>query len=69
MIDGVKCDEFTFTTTMNMAEVIGAQMPPEAAEAMKGLTMAMKGSMWVAKDRARRGRVRRVPEGARRRPT
>ena len=48
-IDGVKCDEYTFTTTMNLAEVTGGQMPPEAAEMMKGLTMVLKGSMWVAK--------------------
>ena len=50
MIDGLKCDEYTFTTTMSMAEVIGSQMPAEAAEAMKGISMAMKGSMWVTKD-------------------
>jgi hypothetical protein len=28
----------------------GAQVPPEAAAAMQGITMVMKGSMWVAKD-------------------
>ena len=50
VIDGFKCDEYTFTTTMNMAEMTGPQLPPEAAEMMKGLTMVMKGSMWVTKD-------------------
>ena len=48
-IDGLKCDEYTFTTTMNLSDVTGEKLPPEAAELMKGLTMAMKGSMWVAK--------------------
>jgi len=50
-IDGLKCDEYTFTTTMSLAEVTGGggQLPPEAAEMMKGLTMVLKGSMWVAK--------------------
>jgi hypothetical protein len=50
VIDGLKCDEYTFSTTMSMAEAGGAQMPPEAAEMLKDLTMVMKGSMWVAKD-------------------
>lgn len=50
VIDGLKCDEFTFTATMALGEVMGAQMPPEAAEMMKGLSLAMKGSTWVAKD-------------------
>jgi hypothetical protein len=49
VIDGLKCDEYTFSTSMNLAEVTGGQLPPEAAEMMKGLTMVMKGSMWVAK--------------------
>ena len=50
MIDGLKCDEYTFTTTMNMADAGGANMPPEAAAMMKDLVMTMKGSMWVTKD-------------------
>jgi hypothetical protein len=49
VIDGLKCDEYTFTTSLNLAEATGGQLPPEAAEMMKGLTMVMKGSMWVAK--------------------
>lgn len=50
VIDGKKCDEYAFTTSMSMADVTGSQMPPEAAAMMKGMTMSMKGSMWVAKD-------------------
>jgi Domain of unknown function (DUF4412) len=49
-IDGMKCDEYAFTTSMNMAQMGGGQMPPDAAAAMQGITMVMKGSMWVAKD-------------------
>jgi len=49
-IDGFKCSEYTFTTSMNMSEVSGAQMPPEAAAALQGITMIMKGSLWVTKD-------------------
>lgn len=50
VIDGFKCDEYTFSTTMSMAEAGGTQIPPEAAEMLKDVTMIMKGSMWVAKD-------------------
>jgi hypothetical protein len=50
VIDGFKCDEYTFTTRMNMGEMSGAKVPPEAAAMMQGVTMTMTGSMWVAKD-------------------
>jgi hypothetical protein len=49
-IDGMKCDEYTFTTSINLSQMGGAQVPPEAAAAMQGITMLMKGSTWVAKD-------------------
>lgn len=49
-IDGMKCDEYAFTTSLSMSEVGGAQMPPEAAAMMKDVTMVMKGSLWVTKD-------------------
>lgn len=49
VIDGVKCDEFTFTTTMDMAGFGGAQAPPEAAAMLQGMKMNMAGSIWVAK--------------------
>jgi hypothetical protein len=49
VIDGLKCDEYTFTTTMTLAEVTGGQLPPETAEMVKGLSVGMKGSTWVAK--------------------
>jgi hypothetical protein len=57
-IDGLKCDEFTFTTSMNLSDVGGAQVPPEAAAAMQGITMMMKGSLWVAKDAPGAGEYR-----------
>ncbi|HET7696157.1 MAG TPA: hypothetical protein VFK57_10650 [Vicinamibacterales bacterium] len=50
VIDGVKCDEYTFTSRMNMGEMTGRQVPPEAAAMMQGVTMLMNGSIWVAKD-------------------
>jgi molybdopterin-biosynthesis enzyme MoeA-like protein len=50
VLDGIKCDEFTFTTKMNMGEVSGRQLPPEARQMMQGVMMVMNGSMWVAKD-------------------
>ena len=50
VIDGFKCDEFMFTTTMNMSEMGGPNVPPEAAAMLKDLSMVMKGSMWVTKD-------------------
>ena len=51
VIDGVSCDEYLFTTSVDMASVGGgaAQMPPEAAAMMQGVTMKMKGSVWVSK--------------------
>jgi len=52
VIDGVKCDEYAFSTVMKMSDMNpgGSAMPPEAAEMMKGMQMVMKGSVWVAKD-------------------
>ena len=50
VIDGLKCDEYKFTTRMNMGEMTGRQVPPEAAAMMAGVTMVMDGSMWVAKE-------------------
>jgi hypothetical protein len=50
VIDGVKCDEYTFTTQLAMAEMTGSQMPPEAAQMLRDLTLVMKVSTWVAKD-------------------
>jgi hypothetical protein len=49
-IDGVKTEEFTFTTNLDMSSMGGGQMPPEAAAAMQGVKMNMAGSIWVAKD-------------------
>lgn len=49
VIDGVSCDEHTFTVRVNMAEMGGAQMPPEAATMMKDVSMVMNGSVWIAK--------------------
>ena len=50
-IDGQVCHEHQFSMTLDMAQMSGqAQMPPEAAEMMKGVTMVMNGSVWTAKD-------------------
>jgi len=49
-IDGFKCNEYSFTTSMAMASIGGASLPPEAAEMMKDMKMVMKGSLWVTKD-------------------
>jgi hypothetical protein len=50
VIDGVTCAEYAFTSSMNMGEMGGAQMPPEAAAMMKDMKMNMQGSMWVARE-------------------
>jgi hypothetical protein len=51
VIDGIKCDEYIFTTAMDMASMAGGpQMPPEAAQMMQGMKMIMSGSVWVAKE-------------------
>jgi hypothetical protein len=50
-IDGLKCDEFAFTSSLDMSEMTaGRQMPPEAAEMMKDVRMKMQGSVWIAKE-------------------
>jgi len=52
-IDGLKCDEYLFTTSLAMSDIAGGsgqQLPPEATAAMQGITMVMKGSLWVTKD-------------------
>ena len=46
-IDGMKCEEYTLTTSIDLSSMGGGQMPPGA---MQGVTMVMKGSMWVARD-------------------
>ena len=50
VIDGISCDEYAFTSTINMAEMGGGQMPPEAVAMMKDMKMNVVGSIWVAKD-------------------
>jgi hypothetical protein len=50
VIDGIKCDEYTFHTSMDLSGMTGGQMPPEAAAMMQGVKMLMAGGMWVAKD-------------------
>lgn len=48
-IDGVPCDEYSLTMSMNMAEATaGAQVPAEAAQMMKDVRMLFSGSLWVA---------------------
>jgi len=49
-IDGITCDEYTFATRLNLSEIAGSRMPPEAAAVMQDLRLNMEGSMWVAKD-------------------
>jgi hypothetical protein len=49
-IDGFKCDEYVFTTSLSLADVRDPNTPPDAAAAVQGLKMVMKGSMWVSKD-------------------
>lgn len=50
-IDGVQCDEYTFTTTVDMGTMSGnTQMPPEAAAMMKGVKIVVAGSAWMAKE-------------------
>jgi hypothetical protein len=48
-IDGQACDEHQFAITLNMAEMTGDQVPPEAAAMMKDVKMVMNGSVWTAK--------------------
>src|SRR5258708_12054131 len=42
VIDGIKCDQYTFATTMSMAEMSAPQMPPAAAEILNDLTTLMQ---------------------------
>jgi hypothetical protein len=49
-IDGIKCDEYAFATRVNLSEMTGSRMPPEAAAVMQDVRLNMEGSMWVAKD-------------------
>jgi hypothetical protein len=49
-INSLTCQEHSFAMDMEMAQMAGAQMPPEAAEMMKGMTMVLKGSIWAAKE-------------------
>jgi hypothetical protein len=49
-IDGIKCDEYAFTMTVAMNDVMSSrQMPPQGADMIKDVKMLMKGSIWAAK--------------------
>lgn len=48
-IDGQMCDEYQFAMRLEMSEMSGGQVPPEAAEMMKGVVMVMNGLVWTAK--------------------
>lgn len=48
VIDGITCDEYAFTSSVNMSEMGGTS--PEVSSMMKDMKMNMVGSMWVAKD-------------------
>lgn len=48
-IDGVACEGHTFRIAINMADPTGQNMPPQAAEMMKDVKMALNGSVWIAK--------------------
>ena len=50
VIDGARCDEYKLTSSMALSDVIGGRMPPEAAGMMQGLTVAVTGSIWAAKE-------------------
>ena len=51
VVDGVQCDEHSFTLRLAMAEMGGyAQLPAEGAAIMKDVNMVMNGSVWLAKD-------------------
>ena len=52
VIDGVKCNEYRISTSINLSDIAGGQhqMPPEAAAMMQGMKMIMTGSIWVAKE-------------------
>jgi hypothetical protein len=47
-INGVPCSEHTYTVTLKMDEMMGGQMPPEAAAMLQGVSMRMDGSVWSA---------------------
>ena len=50
-IDGVQCDEFTISSSVDMSSMgANAQMPPEAAAMMKGVKVVVSGSVWIAKE-------------------
>lgn len=50
VIDGVKCDEYVFTTAMDLSAFGAGQAPPEAAAMLQGLKVNVAGSLWISKD-------------------
>lgn len=47
-IDGQVCDEHALMLRLNMADMGGQGLPPEAAAMMQGVEMVMNGSIWIA---------------------
>jgi hypothetical protein len=51
VIDGQACEEYSMVMNMAMADFAGqGQLPPEAAEMMKGVRLGMNGSTWIARE-------------------
>lgn len=46
LIDGVSCDEHAFATSIDMASIPNPHISPAA---MKGVSMRLNGSVWIAK--------------------
>ena len=49
-IDGVSCDDYALDMTLSLAEMTGAQMPPEAAAQLKDVTIVLAGTSCIAKN-------------------
>ena len=49
-IDGVSCDDYALDMTLSLAEMTGAQMPPETAAQLKDVKIVLGGTSCIAKN-------------------
>jgi hypothetical protein len=48
-IDGISCDEYTFTMTIAMGDMSSAPASPEATAMLQDMRLLMNGSVWMTK--------------------
>lgn len=49
IIQAVACEEYAIAMALNLADMIGPRMPPDAAAVLQGVRLSLTGTMWIAR--------------------